>query len=302
MNAVPSPEASATGGQPFLPTQAQTGGALSQNAQTTTPEGQDDSQVSPEEQNQYDDFVTRCRLFINDKRVPLNSKGSPVPNGKSPRDVMIDHLNLPGESAADSVGRTTGQVAWIISQNAKLQGYPYSPDAIYHGADEIMSDLYQIGVKAKVIKNPPPENSPEEEHLLGLAKLSAVKYYGQNLLDTGQANSQEAQQYYLDQIKREGDSGELDKWDPSQQFTPAQVQDYMRKAAAGELKAKGRPFPKTSSDFSQMMGHPQLVPPDQGAAPPDQGAAPPPDQGAAPPPDGAAPPPDQAAAPPPGGM
>jgi hypothetical protein len=282
------------------------GGDMGQNAQTTTPQNQDDSQVTPAEQAEYDDFVTRAKLFINDPRVPQMAKGGgPRPGAKAPRDVIIDHLNIKGLNAADAVGRTTGEVAWIIYQNAAMQKHAYSPDVLYHGADEIMSDLYQIGVASGVIKNPPPDGSVEEEHLLGLAKLAAVKNFGQNLIRTGQANSQEAQQYYLEQIKREGDSGELDKWDPSQQFTPAQLQDFMRKAAQGELQAKDPMAPpRTTADFA-AMGHPQLVPPD-GAAPPAGAAsapAPPPDQAAAaPPPDAAASPPDAAAPPPPGGM
>jgi len=296
MNAVPSPEASLTGGEPFIPTSATTGGNLSQNPQTETAEGIDDSTVSPAEQDQYDDFVTRARQFINDPAVPKSPKGGALPNAKAPRDIIIEHLNAVGQNAAEAVGRTTAQVAWIIYQNAKMQDHAYSPDVLYHGADEIMSDLYQIGVKAKVIKNPPPDGSVEEEHLLGLAKLAAVKFFGQNMIDSGQANSEEAQKYYLEQIKREGDSGGLDDWDPSQQFTPQQLQAYMQKAAAGELKAPARPTSNSTADFADR-GHPRMVQPD-GAAPPAGAApatAPPPDQAAA------APPPDQGA-PPPGGM
>jgi hypothetical protein len=129
-----------------------------------------------------------------------------------------------------------------------------------------------------------------------------VKYFGQNMIDSGQANSQEAQQYYLEQIKREGDSGALDNWDPSQQFTAEQLQAYLRKSAEGDLQVPKRPVASSTADFAGM-GHPQLVPPD-GAAPP-AGAEPapaPPQAAAAPPPDAAASPPDAAAPPPPGAM
>jgi hypothetical protein len=263
------------------------------------PEAADDTQVTPEEQKQYEDFVTRAKLFIHDARVPKDKKGGIRPNGKAPRDVIIDHLNVKGMSAADAVGRTTAQVCWIMYMNAKRQGYPYTPDVLYHGADEIMSDLYQVGVAAKVIKNPPPDGSVEEQHLLGMAKLVACKFFGQNLIDTGQANQQEAQQYYLAQIQREGESGELDNWDPSKQFTPAQLSGFLSKAAKGDAQIKGRPMPSSIADFA-AAGRPQLVPTDgsdQGP-PPDQGAqgAPPPDQGAAPPPDQGAPPQAAAAA------
>jgi hypothetical protein len=287
MSAVMPPEASATGGQPFLPTKSQMGGELAEHPQSEIPTAQDETEVSPEEQDEYDDFVTRAKLFINDPRKPLNSKGNPVPNAKAPRDVILDHLNLPGENAADSVGRTTAQVAWLLYMNGKSQGHPYSPDVLYHGADEIMSDLYQIATAANLIKDAPAPDSPEEEHLLGLAKLAACKHFGQNLIDSGQANSSEAQEYYLAQIDREGKSGELDKWDPSTTFTPAQLQDFMRRSAEGDVQAKGRPMPRTPADFA-ALGHPQVVPPGGPPAPPPDAAAPPP--------------PDAATAPPPGGM
>lgn len=269
----PSDPGSFTGGQQFIPSgNAQMGGDLSNHPISDQPATTDDQQVSPEEQKQYDDFVTRAKLFINDPRVPKGAKGSPQPNGKAPRDVIIDHLNIKGMSAADAVGRTTAQVAWILYTAAKRGGMPYSPDVLYHGADEIMSDLYQIGVHSGVIKNPPPEGSPEEEHLLGLAKLSAAKFFGQNLIDTGQANQKEAQQYYLEQIQREGDSGGLDQWDPSKQFTPDQLSGFMNRAAAGKLPPQTTSAPTSISDFA-AQGHPQLVPTDgsdqgQAAAPP----------------------------------
>ncbi len=204
-----------------------------------------------------------------------------MPGAKAPRDVIIDHLNVPGQNAADSVGRTTAQVMWILYTNAKRQGFPYSPDVLYHGADEVMSDLYQIAVAARLIKNPPAPDSQAEQHFLGLAKLSACKFFGQNLIDTGQADSKQAQQYYLAQIQREGESGALDKWDPSQQFTPQQLSVFINKAASGKAQFQGRqPPPSTISQFAQQ-GHPQLVPQDDGSG----GGAPPPDDGSSAPPD-----------------
>jgi hypothetical protein len=260
-----------TGGQQFIQPTATMGGSMSDHPISDQPENTDDSQVTPEEQKQYDDFVTRAKLFINDSRVPKNGQGKPQAGAKAPRDVIVDHLNIKGMSAAEAVGRTTAQVAWILYTAAKRAGMPYSPDVIYHGADEIMSDLYQIGVSAGVIKNPPPAGSQEEEHLLGMAKLAAAKYFGQNLINTGQANQQQAQQYYLEQIQREGESGGLDDWDPSKQFTPGQLSTFMQKASRGQMQIKqpGGGAPSSISDFA-ARGNPQLVPPDQSSGAPDQ--------------------------------
>lgn len=277
----PDPRFSLTGGQNFLPSGAVTGGQAAQNYGSDTPVNQDDSQVTPEEQKQYDDFVTRALLFINDPRLPLGKKGQPQPNGKAPRDVIIEHLNAVGGDAAEkAVGRTAAQVITLLTNNAKQQGYPYSPDVIFHGADEIITTLYKIGITSGVIQKAPPEDSPEEDHLLGAAKLFAAQFFGQNMINTGQNPpelQQQAQQYMLQNIQREGDSGGLDHWTPAQKMSPQQLTQILHKAASGELQPARRGPPTTISDYASL-GHPRLVPqggpaqaPPQGWPPPDQG-------------------------------
>lgn len=262
----------APGGQNFLPNDAVTGGMDSQNPVSQSPTNQDDSTVTPEEQQQYDDFVTRCKLFISDYRPPKNNKGSLQPNGKAPRDVIIEHLNSPGgQNAAAAVGRTAAEVIKLVTNNAKAAGYPYPPDVIFHGADEVISDLYQIGIAAGVIKNPPPDNSEQEQHLLGMAKLYTTQFFGQGLIDSGQDPPelrQQAHQYVLDQIQKEAQTGALEKWNPSQHFSRAQILDFMNRAASGKARYQGRMAPPTNvSDYAQR-GHPQLVPPGGAPAPP----------------------------------
>ncbi len=76
----PAPQDSLTGGEQFIPPNSQMAGALGNHPMTDTPESEDDTQVTPEEQKQYDDLVVRAKLFINDPRPPLNSKAdSPCP-------------------------------------------------------------------------------------------------------------------------------------------------------------------------------------------------------------------------------
>ncbi len=265
------------GAQEFLPSSATTGGVMAQNPGSQTPQNQDDSQVTPEEQRQYDDFVTRAKLFISDPRVPLNSKGHPQPNGKAPRDVIIDHLNaVGGQAAAMAVGRTAAQVVTLITNNAQHQGFPYPPDVIFHGSDEIISDLYQIGVAAGVIKNPPPENSDAEAHLLGMAKMYGAQFYGKNLIDSGQDTpelQQQAHQYITQQMQREADSGALDKWDPGYQMTPQRLTTVVQNIAQGNARQLPQRPPQTIAQHADA-GHPQMVPPSSapgGAPAPDQG-------------------------------
>lgn len=275
--ASPQPTApSITDGQDFIPSGAVTGGQMSQNPISETPANQDDSQVTPEEQKQYDDLVTRCLLFINDPRAPIGKNGHPQPNGKAPRDVIIEHLNSVGDQAAEqAVGRTTAQVMTLVTNNAKHQGFPYPPDVIFHGAKEVIDALYKIGVASGVIKNPPAAGSPEEDKLMGMAMSYAAQFFGQNLIDSGQNPPElqdEAKQYMLDQIHREGQSGQLDKWTPSQSVAPEKLTSFIHRAATGQAQAQGRaPPPSTISDYAGR-GHPQLVPPGGAASPPDEGA------------------------------
>lgn len=296
------------GGQDFMPvgpSGAQTGGIMSQNAVTQTPINQDDTQVTPEEQKQYDDFVTRGLLFINDPRVPLGKTGHPQPNGKAPRDVIISHLNaVDGQAAEEAVGRTAAQVITIITNNAKSQGFPYPPDVIFHGANEILDALYKIGVASGVIKNMPPAGSPEEDKIMSASKVYAAQYFGQNIINSGQDTPEfqdQNKKYVLDQIQREGESGALDNWNPSQNVSPEKLTQFIHRAAIGKAQFPRPAGPPTTIADYAARGHPQLVQPgapqaqpapadatqaDAAQAPPDQGGGQAMPQGAQMPPGG----------------
>lgn len=253
---------------------------------------EDDTQVSPQEQHAYDDFVTRALLFISDPRKPAGKNGKPNEEGKAPRDTIIDHLNVKGMPTDVAVGRTTAQVAWLLFSNAKHQGVDYPPDVLYHGADEIMSHVYEIGVKSGAIKNPPAPDSPEEQKLLGMAKLYACQFFGNNVIDSGLNNQDEARAYYHEQMKREADSGALDNWHPGDQMNPTQLTSFLDRAATGKASlASMRAQPPSSISDFQGRGTPSLIPP--GGAQQQQASAP--DQQQAPPPDQAQPAPDQGA-------
>lgn len=243
---------------------------------------EDDTAVSPAEQKYYDDFVTRALMFMNDPRKPLGKNGKENSDGKAPRDVIIDHLNVRGMSADAAVGRTTAQIAWLIFANAKHNGVDYPPDVLYHGADEIMSHVYEIGVQSGAIKNPPPPDSPEEQKLLGMAKMYACQFFGNNVIDSGLNDQQANRQYYLQQMQREADTGGLDNWEPNQNMSPEQLTNFMAKASQGNaaLASMRTGAPSSISDF-QKRGTPSLMPAGGGAQqqqPPPQ--EPPPQQGA----------------------
>lgn len=261
---------------------ASMGGNDSQFPGSDTMLTQDETAVSPDEQKAYDDFVSRALLFMNDTRKPLGKDRKPDQNQKSPADVIIDHLNIKGMPADQAVGRTTAQICWLIYTNAMHQKLTYPPDVVYHGADEVMSHVYEIGVRSGAIKNPPPPDSPQEQKLLGMAKMYATQFFGNNVIDAGLNDQKGAQDFYMQQMKREADTGSYEKWSPSDTMSPDQLSGFMARAASGKgalATMRAKP-PSTIRDF-QGRGTPSLVPP--GGSPQPQAAAP--DQGGAPPPD-----------------
>lgn len=250
------------------------GGVDSQHPGSDQMLAEDDTAVSPEEQQAYDDFVTRGLMFLNDTRKPLGKNGKPNENAKSPADTIISHLNVRGFGADQAVGRTTAQICWLIFSNAQHQGVKYPPDVVYHGADEIMSHVYEIGVQSGAIKNPPPPDSPQEQHLLGMAKMYACQYFGNNVIDSGLNNQDEAKQFYQQQMQREADSGSLDHWDPRQDMSPGQLSDFLARASSGKaaLADMRKGPPQSISDY-QQRGAPSLLSSyqNQQQAPPAEG-------------------------------
>jgi hypothetical protein len=265
------------GDDQVAPHSAFMGGEDSQHPASDQMLTQDDTYVSPEEQQAYDDFVTRALLFMNDPRIPAGKNGKPDNTRKAPRDVIIDHLNIKGMPADVAVGRTTAQICWLIFSNALHNGVHYPPDVLYHGSDEVMSHVYEIGVQSGAIKNPPPPDSPEEQHLLGMAKMYATEFFGDNVINAGLDNQDEARQFYLQQIKREADSGAMENWNPGDQMSPAQLNDFLARSSQGKASlASMRAKPPSSISDYQSRGSPSLsaaIQQQQQAPPPDQGAA-----------------------------
>lgn len=258
-------------------------GASAEHPVTGTLATTDASQVSPDEQRMYDDFVTRCMLFMNDPRKPIGKTGKPNEEAKSPRDVIIDHLNIAGMKSYDAVGRTAAQICWLIYTNGLRNNVRYPPDVVFHAADEVLWAVYTLGVQAGVIKNPPAPDSKEESELVGRAKFSAAQYFGQNTIDAGLNDQQANREYYMQQMKREADSGQYEQWDPRQQFSPQQLTDFLARASSGKaaLAAQTQRAPTSISDF-QKAGAPSFVKPGGagGAGGAGQAAPPAPQEGA----------------------
>lgn len=100
-------------------------------------------EVTGDEQAQYDDFVRRAIAMISDSRQPED--GSP-----SPSDAVINVMSNSSMSIPQALAEGTVSTVMILHDAAKRAGKEYSPDVIFHGADEVIAGLYMLGSAAGV--------------------------------------------------------------------------------------------------------------------------------------------------------
>jgi len=100
-------------------------------------------EVTQEEQDQYDDFVARAIAMISDSRQPEGG-------GKSPSDAVLDVMNNSTFSIPQALAEGTVSTVKILHDAAKRQNVAYSPDVIFHGADEVIAGLYMLGSAAGI--------------------------------------------------------------------------------------------------------------------------------------------------------
>lgn len=154
----------------------------------------DSETPTPEEQAMYDKFVTRAVAFIH---------------GEETEGAVIEMLNQKGTPVHENVGRTASKIVQLIEQSAATAGQPVPSDVVYAAGQEIVADLLETGVEAKIF--PMQIDSAEYDQALELSFLEAVKNYGEELLagPDGEQVSARAQDQYALQVAREADSGTL---------------------------------------------------------------------------------------------
>jgi len=173
--------------------------------------------VTEDEQAQYEDFVARAILMISDTRKPEEG-------ALSPSEATMKIMNNRKLTVPQAIGLAAARVTLLIHNNAKRQEVTYSPDVLFHGADELIPALYVMGNVAGIFDGVQPIKVPEggdfegyefseqEMKLLEEAKLHAVHEFGLMLEQTGQISEEqmeEAQQFWKSQIEREMNAGEV---------------------------------------------------------------------------------------------
>lgn len=157
-------------------------------------EGIDANTVSPEEQAQYDQLVTKALDLID---------------GPKTQRAILDQMNQKDMPVYQAVGRTAAMMAMALEQQAKASGIELSGDVIFHAAkDYILPELFTIGEAAKIL--PTPKDGDQSQ--LNMAFLEAQKVYGEHVLQGPDATkaSQGAQDFYAQQVAKEVDDGKVD--------------------------------------------------------------------------------------------
>lgn len=229
-------------------------GAMGRAPVTGDPMGMDETQVTPEEQAQYDEFTTMALGIVHG----LEKVG---PN-RATADVILDYFKPGGTTVPQALGFATAEVCFTVHQYMKRQSVEISADVIFHSAAEVMSEIYEFAAMAKVIPvaKLPPDGSPQEEQLLGKALMYAVERFGQRLEATGQLPREEASRHLNEQIQREGAAGELDDYDPR-----AEMDADGMSHALGKIRENGQG--EDAVGKFAAMGYPRLVDPNEAAQP-----------------------------------
>lgn len=191
-------------------------------------------EVTEEEQAQYDDFVSRSLLLLADRRTP---QGEDAQLKKSPQQTTLDLMNQSNFDVPTALAEGASRTAMLLHNMAKRAKKPYSPDVMFHAADELIAALYLLGKTAKIFEGLPGgvsigdskkalsksddgsvldsiEFTEEELALMGQAKMIAVEKFGQMLQKSGQVGEEEqaeAMKFWQSQIEKEVESGEFDE-------------------------------------------------------------------------------------------
>ena len=103
------------------------------------------------------------------------------------------------------------------------QKVEFPGDVLMSVGQDLVVELMDIGRTTGAVKDLPPEESPQEEEFARLATLEASKVFGDYMLNTGQVDSEQAKNDYMEQMEREATSGALDDWD-MKEMDPQQLE------------------------------------------------------------------------------
>ena len=209
--------------------------ASQDSAQPMHPVGwkdQQSQQASPREQAEYAQLVLRFENYISDTKVTNPHVGSTAA-------AVMKQLNDPSKNIPQAVGDATAQAIYVLWRMAKAQKVDYSPDVMFHAADECNALMYLNGLSAGIFKGVPPLDEgwlkrnlhgghdpypfkPLEVHIIASAKIFAVQHFGkleQKMGDISMQTRQQAMAFWKEQVQKEISEGKV---------SDAQVQQLMQ--------------------------------------------------------------------------
>jgi hypothetical protein len=156
-----------------------------------TPDADGSIKATPAEQAQYNQMLTRAKLFIH---------------GKQSRDAVINMLNVPGQPAYENIGRATANIVQMIEGTAQKGGQQLSQDVLVHGGMAIVQDLMTVAKTAGILGKITPDQLP---HLFQLSVLAAVKNYGNTMIQAGNAPTADAKNFMASMVAKEHANGSV---------------------------------------------------------------------------------------------
>lgn len=152
----------------------------------------DEEAVTEEEQSIYDQFVYRAQEFMT----------------KAPEDI-IDQMNNSRVPVFQNVGKTAVMIGQGIIKTAEAAGQEISPDVIFHGGQEIIEMLMELGGAAGIF--PFKEDSKEFEEAQAMAFMHGAEILGKETLagPNKDQNVEDAGNHLAMQIAGEQERGEV---------------------------------------------------------------------------------------------
>lgn len=236
-------------------------------------------EATPEEEAQYNQFISRFLLAISiNPRQPTGKKGQNM------HEEVMSMLNNSKQPAAVTIGQTTATVAFLIVQQAQHAGVKYDPDVLFHANFEACASMYLLAIHAGIIKGVELKEMDQDGsypfdqkdlRILAESQIQASRFFGNLALRGGMISDQDSKDYqgfWDKQVKREIATGQV----------PEHVIQMMHQSGISQSVQ--------SQAQDQMSAGQAAQNPDMGQ-PPQGGAQPPPPGGAQPQPGPQAPPP-----------
>ena len=152
----------------------------------------DEEAVSPEEQLQYNQFVLRAQDYIS----------------KSPG-AVLKHMSNKKAPVFMNVGRTGLMLAQQIAKTAGAKGQPVGPDIMFHGGQEVVEMLMELGDAAGIW--PFKKDSEQYDEAQAMAFMHGAELAGKQVLEgpDSEKHTEEAGNMLASQVAQEQQRGEV---------------------------------------------------------------------------------------------